>query len=96
VPLAIGLLAAVLVAVSAPMLWDPVPRPHRRADRAGRGRDHARQAPNPPAAPAAAVRTGAARKGRRRAVPSRPVAARAAATANGPASLDADTERAPS
>jgi len=96
VPLAIGLLAAVLVAVSAPMLWDPVPRPHRRADRAGRGRDHARQAPNPPAAPAAAVRNGAARKGRRRAVPSRPVAARAAATANGPASLDADTERAPS
>jgi hypothetical protein len=96
VPLAIGLLAAVLVAVSAPMLWDPVPRPHRRADRAGRGRDQARQAPNPPAAPAAAVRNGAARKGRRRAVPSRPVAARAAATANGPASLDADTERAPS
>ena len=96
VPLAIGLLAAVLVAVSAPMLWDPVPRPHRRADRAGRGLDHARQAPNPPAAPAAAVRNGAARKGRRRAVPSRPVAARAAATANGPASLDADTERAPS
>ena len=92
VPLAIGLLAAVLVAVSAPMLWDPVPRPHRRADRAGRGRDQARGAPNPPAAPAA----GAARKGRRRAVPSRPVAARAAATANGPASLDADTERAPS
>ena len=91
-PLAIGLLAAVLVAVSAPMLWDPVPRPHRRADRAGRGRDQARGAPNPPAAPAA----GAARKGRRRAVPSRPVAARAAATANGPASLDADTERAPS
>jgi hypothetical protein len=96
VPLAIGLLAAVLVAVSAPMLWDPVPRPHRRADRAGRGRDQARGAPNPPAAPAAAVRNGAARKGRRRAVPSRPVAARAAATANGPASLDADTERAPS
>ena len=96
VPLAIGLLAAVLVAVSAPMLWDPVPRPHRRADRAGRGLDHARQEPNPPAAPAAAVRNGAARKGRRRAVPSRPVAARAAATANGPASLDADTERAPS
>jgi len=96
VPLAIGLLAAVLVAVSAPMLWDPVPRPHRRADRAGRGRDQARQAPNPPAAPAAAVRNGAARKGRRRAVPSRPVAARAAATAKGPASLDADTERAPS
>ena len=44
VPLAIGLLAAVLVAVSAPMLWDPVPRPHRRADRAGRGLDHAQRA----------------------------------------------------
>ena len=96
VPLAIGLLAALLVAVSAPMLWDPVPRPHRRADRAGRGLDHARQASNPPAAPAAAVRNGAARKGRRRAVPSRPVAARAAATAKGPASLGADTERTPS
>ena len=96
VPLAIGFLAAVLVVVSAPMLWDPVPRPHRRADRPGRGPDHARQARNPSAAPAGAVRNGAARKGRRRAVPSRPVAARAAATANGPASLDADTERAPS
>ena len=46
VPLAIGLLAAVLVALSAPMLWDPVPRPHRRADRAGRGLDHAQRAPN--------------------------------------------------
>jgi len=96
VPLAIGLLAAVLVAVSAPMLWDPMPRPRRRADRAGRGLDHARQAPNPPAASAAAVRTGAKRNGRRRAVPSRPVTARATATAQGPASLGADTERTPS
>ena len=92
VPLAIGLLAAVLVAVSAPMLWDPVTRPHR----ARRRLDHAQPAAGPAAASAAAVRNGAARKGRRRAVPSRPVAARAAATANGPASLDADTERAPS
>jgi hypothetical protein len=92
VPLAIGLLAAVLVAVSAPMLWDPVPRPHRRADRNGRGLDHARQAANPPAAPAAAIRNGAARNRRRRAVRSRPLAA----TAKGPAALDADTERTPS
>ena len=84
VPLAIGLLAAVLVAVSAPMLWDPVPRPHRRADRAGRGLNHAQRAPNPPAARAAAVRNGANRNGRQRAVPPRPVAARAAATAKGP------------
>ena len=96
VPLAIGFLAAVLVVVSAPMLWDPVPRPHRRADRPGRGPDHARQARNPSAAPAGAVRNGAARKGRRRAVPSRPVAARAVATAKGRPPLEADTERTPS
>ena len=96
VPLAIGFLAAVLVVVSAPMLWDPVPRPHRRADRPGRGPDHARQARNPSAAPAGAVRNGAARKGRRRAVPSRPVAARAVATAKGRPSLEADTKRTPS
>jgi peptidoglycan hydrolase-like protein with peptidoglycan-binding domain len=96
VPLAIGFLAAVLVVVSAPMLWDPVPRPHRRADRPGRGADHARQARNPSAAPAGAVRNGAARKGRRRAVPSRPVAARAVATAKGRPSLEADTKRTPS
>ena len=53
-------------------------------DRAGRGLDHAQRAPDPPAAPAAAVRNGAERNGRQRAVPSRAVAARAAATAKGP------------
>ena len=63
VPLAIGFLAAVLVVVSAPMLWDPVPRPHRRADRPGRGPDHARQARNPSAAPAGAVRKRRGKEG---------------------------------
>jgi hypothetical protein len=92
VPLAIGLVAAVLVAASAPMLWDPVPRPHRRAHRAGRGRAHTPPAPDPPAAPAAAGRNGAQRNGGRRGVPARAVAASAAATTKGPVSLDADTD----
>lgn len=96
VPLAIGLLAAVLVVVSAPMLWDPVPRPHRRPHRARRRLDHTQPAPGPVAASVAAVRNSAERNGRRRAVPPRPVAAPAAATGKGRASLDADTDGATS
>lgn len=90
VPLAIGVVAAVLVALSAPMLWDPVPRPHRRAHRAGRGLHPTAPAPDPSAAPAAAVRNGADRNGRRRSVPPGRAATPAAAPARGPVSIDAD------
>jgi putative peptidoglycan binding protein len=93
VPLAIGFVAAVLVALSAPMLWDPVPRPHRRVHRAERGLDRTQSASDPPAA---AVRSGAERNGRRRAVPPRPVATAAPVTAKGPVTLDADTDGAAS
>ena len=93
VPLAIGFVAAVLVALSVPMLWDPVPRPHRRAHRTGRGLDRTQSASDPRAA---AAHSGAGRKGRRRAVPPRPVATGAPATAKRPVTLDADTDGAAS
>jgi peptidoglycan hydrolase-like protein with peptidoglycan-binding domain len=89
VPLAIGFVAAVLVALSAPMLWDPVPRPHRRAHRTARALDRTQPAPQPPA-PATDVRNHAKTNRRRRTVAPRPVAA--AATAKGSMSPDANTD----
>jgi len=89
VPLAIGFVAAVLVALSAPMLWDPVPRPHRRTHRTPRALDRTQPAPQPPA-PATGVRNHAKTNRRRRAVAPRPVAA--TATAEGSMSPDANTD----
>jgi peptidoglycan hydrolase-like protein with peptidoglycan-binding domain len=89
VPLAIGFVAAVLVALSAPMLWDPVPRPHRRTHRTPRALDRTQPAPQPPA-PATGVRNHAKTNRRRRTVAPRPVAA--TATAKGSMSPDANTD----